>query len=53
MAFVSGYQVFIPGFWDIPTFLFSYAMIGILPVLFLGWKLIHKTQVSIMNSILN
>ncbi|KAL2375064.1 hypothetical protein RJZ57_000421 [Blastomyces gilchristii] len=44
MAFVGGYTVFLPGNWSIPTFLFSYTMIGICPVLFLGWKLIKKTK---------
>ncbi|TFK42322.1 general amino acid permease AGP2 [Crucibulum laeve] len=44
MAFVGGYTVFLPGHWDVPTFLFSYLMIGILPVLFLAWKVIHKTE---------
>ncbi|KAF8077701.1 general amino acid permease AGP2 [Lyophyllum atratum] len=43
MAFVGGYTVFLPGRWDVPTFLFSYAMIGIVPALFLLWKVIHKT----------
>ncbi|KAB5535273.1 putative carnitine transport protein [Coniochaeta sp. 2T2.1] len=45
MTFVSGYTVFLPGKWDIPTFLFSYTMIGIWPVLYLGWKLLKKTTV--------
>ncbi|KAF1816943.1 amino acid transporter [Eremomyces bilateralis CBS 781.70] len=44
MAFVGGYTVFLPGKWDIPTFLFSYTMIGVFPVLFIGWKLIKKTK---------
>ncbi|RDB21097.1 General amino acid permease AGP2 [Hypsizygus marmoreus] len=44
MAFVGGYTVFLPGRWDVPSFLFSYAMIGIVPVLFVFWKLLHKTQ---------
>ncbi|KAI1097785.1 amino acid permease/ SLC12A domain-containing protein [Jackrogersella minutella] len=44
MTFVSGYTVFLPGNWDIPSFLFSYTMIGLCPVLFLGWKVIHRTR---------
>ncbi|EEB93723.1 hypothetical protein MPER_07584 [Moniliophthora perniciosa FA553] len=44
MAFVGGYTVFLPGKWDIPTFLFSYTMIGVVPVLFVAWKLYHRTQ---------
>jgi amino acid transporter len=34
MAFVGGYPVFLPGEWDVPTFLFSYFMIGLFPILF-------------------
>ncbi|KGY15127.1 hypothetical protein PABG_11906 [Paracoccidioides brasiliensis Pb03] len=44
MAFVGGYTVFLPGNWSVPTFLFSYTMIGMCPLLFLGWKLIKKTK---------
>ncbi|KAI9857439.1 MAG: hypothetical protein M1824_004847 [Vezdaea acicularis] len=44
MTFVGGYTVFWPGPWDVPTFLFSYTMIGVFPVLFVGWKLIKKTK---------
>ncbi|GAB7348428.1 hypothetical protein MBLNU459_g6851t3 [Dothideomycetes sp. NU459] len=44
MAFVGGYTVFLPGNWDVPTFLFSYFMIGLFPVLFVGWKLLKKTK---------
>ena len=45
MAFVGGYTVFLPGRWDVPSFLFSYAMIGICPVLFVFWKVLRRTQV--------
>ncbi|KAI5865289.1 amino acid permease/ SLC12A domain-containing protein [Durotheca rogersii] len=44
MTFVGGYTVFLPGRWNVPTFLFSYTMIGVCPALFIGWKLIHKTS---------
>jgi amino acid transporter len=44
MAFVGGYSVFLPGNWDVPTFLFSYFMIGLFPILFFGWKLIKKSK---------
>lgn len=44
MALVQGYPVFLPGKWDVPTFLFSYFMIGLFPVLFVGWKLVKKTH---------
>lgn len=45
MAFVGGYEVFLPGNWDIPTFFFSYTMIGVFPILYFGWKIIHRTEV--------
>ncbi|KKK17874.1 hypothetical protein ARAM_005155 [Aspergillus rambellii] len=44
MAFVGGYEVFLPGNWDVPTFFFSYTMIGVFPVLYFGWKFIHRTE---------
>ncbi|RAL63127.1 hypothetical protein DID88_004209 [Monilinia fructigena] len=44
MTFVGGYTVFLPGFWDVPTFLFSYAMVGVFPIIFVGWKVIKKTK---------
>ncbi|KAE9409516.1 hypothetical protein BT96DRAFT_962194 [Gymnopus androsaceus JB14] len=47
MAFVGGYTVFLPGKWDIPSFFFSYTMIGILPVLFVFWKFYRGTQVRV------
>ncbi|KAL1998780.1 hypothetical protein VTN02DRAFT_5582 [Thermoascus thermophilus] len=44
MTFVGGYTVFLPGNWDVPTFLFSYTMIGVFPVLFVGWKVVKRTK---------
>ena len=44
MTFISGYPVFLPGMWDIPTFFFSYTMIGVFPILFIGWKVLKKTK---------
>jgi amino acid transporter len=44
MTFVGGYTVFLPGNWDVPTFIFSYCMIGVFPVLFLGWKFFKGTK---------
>ena len=46
MAFVSGYAVFLPGKWDTTTFFFSYTMNFVVPLLFVIWKVVHKTQVS-------
>ncbi|KAK3293957.1 amino acid permease/ SLC12A domain-containing protein [Chaetomium fimeti] len=45
MTFMGGYMVFLPGNWDIPTFLFSYTMIAICPLLYITWKLVHKTKI--------
>ncbi|KAL4879793.1 amino acid permease/ SLC12A domain-containing protein [Aspergillus karnatakaensis] len=45
MAFVGGYEVFLPGNWDVPTFLFSYTMIFVFPVLYFGWKIFNKTSI--------
>ena len=44
MTFVGGYTVFLPGNWDVPTFFFSYAMVGVFPILFLSWKFAKKTK---------
>ncbi|KAF9053050.1 general amino acid permease AGP2 [Panaeolus papilionaceus] len=44
MAFVGGYTVFLPGRWDVPSFIFSYAMICLLPVFFIYWKIKAKTK---------
>ncbi|KIM48743.1 hypothetical protein M413DRAFT_84991 [Hebeloma cylindrosporum] len=44
MAFVGGYTVFLPGRWDVPSFLFSYTMIVVVPILFVFWKLKNKTK---------
>ncbi|KAL5334431.1 amino acid permease/ SLC12A domain-containing protein [Aspergillus crustosus] len=51
MAFVGGYEVFLPGNWDVPTFLFSYTMIGVFPVLYFGWKLLHRTSIKKIEEI--
>lgn len=44
MAIVGGYTVFLPGFWEPSTFVFSYFMVFLTPVLFLGWKLVKRTK---------
>ena len=44
MVFVGGYPVFLPGKWNIPTFLFSYTMVAIFPILFVSWKYFKKTR---------
>lgn len=44
MTLVGGYEVFLNGNWDIPTFLFSYTMVVVFPLLFIGWKLVKRTE---------
>ncbi|KAL1957134.1 hypothetical protein VTO42DRAFT_6277 [Malbranchea cinnamomea] len=44
MAFVGGYTVFLPGNWDVPSFLFSYTMIGVVPIIYVGWKIAKRTK---------
>ncbi|OAL66943.1 general amino acid permease [Trichophyton rubrum] len=44
MVFVGGYPVFLPGNWSLPTFLFSYTMIAVCPLIFLGWKWFKRTK---------
>ncbi|KAJ6468217.1 general amino acid permease AGP2 [Mycena sanguinolenta] len=44
MMFLSGYVVFLPGQWNTTTFVFSYALIALLPVIFIGWKIARRTQ---------
>ncbi|KAF2034976.1 hypothetical protein EK21DRAFT_97174 [Setomelanomma holmii] len=44
MTFVGGYTVFLKGLWDVPSFLFSYLMVFLFPVLFIGWKILKKTK---------
>ncbi|KAH8168167.1 hypothetical protein CIB48_g53 [Xylaria polymorpha] len=42
-ALVGGYTVFLPGNWDVASFLFSYASVAAFPILYFGWKVLHKT----------
>ncbi|KAI3325209.1 amino acid transporter [Xylariaceae sp. AK1471] len=44
-ALVGGYTVFLPGNWDIASFLFSYTSVAAFPILYCGWKLIHRTRI--------
>ncbi|KAL8953068.1 MAG: hypothetical protein Q9222_001061 [Ikaeria aurantiellina] len=45
MTFVNGFAVFIHGNWSISTFFFSYTMVGVFPILFLGWKFLKGTSI--------
>jgi yeast amino acid transporter len=44
MSIVGGYTVFLKGAWSVPTFLFSYMMIFLFPVVAVGWKLWKRTK---------
>ncbi|KAJ7473296.1 general amino acid permease AGP2 [Mycena latifolia] len=44
MIFLSGYAVFLPGHWNVVTFVFSYALVAVLPAIFFGWKLGRGTK---------
>lgn len=42
IVFVYGYSAFSP--WSVKNFFIYYTMVIIAPILFFGWKLIHKTK---------
>ncbi|KAI5805975.1 amino acid permease/ SLC12A domain-containing protein [Geopyxis carbonaria] len=42
MMLVGGYEVFLPGNWDVPTFLFSYTMVAVFPVLYIAHRVWGK-----------
>lgn len=44
VVFVYGYTTFKPGNFTVDTFLTYYFMVLLAPILFIGWKLIHKTK---------
>ncbi|KAJ6517255.1 general amino acid permease AGP2 [Mycena vitilis] len=44
MIFIAGYAVFLPGNWNVPTFVFSYTLVAVLPIIFVVWKLVRKTK---------
>lgn len=44
MIFISTYTLFIPGGWDVKSFLFSYLMLFIDAAIFVGYKLIKRSK---------
>ncbi|KAI9736211.1 MAG: hypothetical protein M1834_001096 [Cirrosporium novae-zelandiae] len=44
MTLVNGWTVFTKGNWGVADFLFDYMMVGVFPVLFIGWKVVKKTK---------
>ncbi|KAJ7022572.1 general amino acid permease AGP2 [Mycena alexandri] len=51
MCFIAGYAVFLPGHWNAITFVFSYALFVILPVIFFAWKFVRRTQWRIPSEV--
>ena len=43
LTLVGGYQVFLDGYWDTASFIFSYFSVGLFPVLFIFWKFFKRT----------
>jgi amino acid transporter len=44
MTFMGGYEVFLPGNWNVPTFLFSYTMVAVFPIVYFGWRLLKEKR---------
>ncbi|ODQ77196.1 hypothetical protein BABINDRAFT_163704 [Babjeviella inositovora NRRL Y-12698] len=44
MVFILGYTVFMPGWWSVENFLFSYLMIFINIAIFVFWKVLKRTK---------
>lgn len=44
MVWLQGYTVFLPGYWSVDTFLFSYLMIFIDIAIFIVWKVFKRTK---------
>ncbi|KAF4963465.1 hypothetical protein FSARC_8514 [Fusarium sarcochroum] len=40
-----GYEVFLPGHWDLGSFFTYYTMLLLAPVLYIGWKVTKKTKI--------
>ncbi|CUM68250.1 uncharacterized protein PRCAT00005971001 [Priceomyces carsonii] len=44
MIFINTYTIFLPGLWDVKSFLFSYLMLFIDAAIFIGYKIIKRTK---------
>lgn len=44
MTLVGGYSIFLDDNFTVPDFLFQYMMVGIFPVIFVGWKVLKGTR---------
>lgn len=49
IVFVYQYPLFLTGRWNTITFIFSYGILVIVPVLYFGWKVWKKTKVRISH----
>jgi amino acid transporter len=44
VVFVYGYSTFLPGAFTLESFFTYYTMVGLAPILFVFWKVLHKTK---------
>ncbi|KKY14854.1 putative general amino acid permease agp2 [Diplodia seriata] len=44
VVIIQGYTVFLPGYWNIGSFLTYYTMMFVCAVLFVGWKVLKRTK---------
>lgn len=44
IVFTYGYSTFLPGAFALSSFFSYYTMVGVAPILFVSWKLIHRTK---------
>ncbi|KAF2472783.1 general amino acid permease-like protein AGP2 [Lindgomyces ingoldianus] len=45
IVFTYGYSTFLPGMWTLSSFFSYYTMVGVAPILYIGWKIIHRTKI--------
>ncbi|KAF2193171.1 histidine permease [Zopfia rhizophila CBS 207.26] len=45
IVFVYGYSTFLPGMFTLSGFFSYYTMVGVAPILYVGWKLIKRTRI--------
>ncbi|KAF2261271.1 general amino acid permease-like protein AGP2 [Lojkania enalia] len=45
VVFVYGYSTFLPGNFTVDGFFTYYTMVGVYPILYVFWKLVHRTKI--------
>ena len=45
IVFTYGYSTFLPGSFTLSSFFSYYTMVGVAPILYVGWKLIKRTKI--------